>query len=144
VQDRPTAIELLEAAAEFLTNEVVEIAAGALRYKVRVAANVLRIVAREIELGDRYLREEARELAHLVGQPEPRACGGPELREEVLELNRLLAERIRAGALDSAAERARLLAALRKSTLRKLEIANPGYLETARRRRLPQARRDPT
>lgn len=144
MQDRPTAIELLEAAAEFLTKEVVEIAAGAVRYKVRVTANVLRIVAREIELGDRCLREEARDLAPLVGQPEPHASGGPELREEVLGLNRLLAERIRSGQLDSDAERSRLLAALRRATIRKLEIANPGYLETARRRLSPDARRAST
>ncbi|HSD11256.1 MAG TPA: DUF6285 domain-containing protein [Candidatus Binatia bacterium] len=142
MQDRPTAVELLEAAAEFLGREVLEVAGGAVRYKIRVAVNVLHIVAREIELGDRYLREEAEELAPLVGEPERRACGGPELRKEVLELNRLLAERIRAGEVDSGAERSRVLATLRKAAVRKLEIANPGYLETARRRRAADVRRD--
>ena len=144
MQDRPTAIELLEAAAEFLGREALDVVEGAVRYKMRVAVNVLRIVARESELGDRYLREEAEELAPLVGEPEPRACGVSELREEVLRLNRLLAGRIRAGKVDSGPQRSRVLATLRRVAVRKLEISNPGYLEAARRRRAPDARRDST
>lgn len=130
MQDRPTAIELLEAGAEFLEREIAPICEGALRYKARVTANVLRIVAREIDLGERYLREEAESLAALLGEASEGAlCGERALREEVMRLNHLLVERIRAGKTDSGAERSRLLEALRKIAVRKLEVANPRYLE---------------
>lgn len=137
MQDRPTAVELLEAAAEFLDREVAPICEAALRYKATVAANVLRIVAREIDLGDRHLREEAEDLAELLGEGRPRARGEQALHEEVVRLNRLLAERIRAGEMDSGAGRSRVLEALRKFAVRKLEIANPRHLEAARPRRGP-------
>ena len=129
MQDRPTAIELLEAGAEFLEREVAPICEGALRYKARVAANVLRIVAREIDLGERHLREEAEDLAALLGEARPRACGDRALREEVVRLNCLLGERIRTGETDSGVGRSRVLQALRRMAVRKLEVANPRYLE---------------
>jgi len=48
---RPTASELLDAVAGFLTDEVMPATAGQLAFHARVAANVLAIVARELELG---------------------------------------------------------------------------------------------
>jgi len=48
---RPTASELLEAVREFLTGEVMPATSGQVAYHARVAANVLGIVARELELG---------------------------------------------------------------------------------------------
>jgi hypothetical protein len=48
---RPTASELLEAVREFLTGQVMPASTGRLAFHARVAANVLSIVAREIELG---------------------------------------------------------------------------------------------
>jgi aminoglycoside phosphotransferase (APT) family kinase protein len=48
---RPTASELLEAVREFLTGQVMPASAGQLAFHARVAANVLGIVARELELG---------------------------------------------------------------------------------------------
>ena len=144
MQDRPTAIELLEAGAEFLEREVAPICEGALRYKARVAANVLRIVAREIDLGERHLREEAEDLAALLGEAPPRARGDRALREEVVRLNCLLGERIRTGEMDSGVGRSRVLQALRKMAVRKLEVANPRYLELVRPRSGPGPRRGPS
>jgi aminoglycoside phosphotransferase (APT) family kinase protein len=48
---RPTASELLEAVREFLTGQVMPASTGQAAFHTRVAANVLAIVAREIELG---------------------------------------------------------------------------------------------
>ena len=48
---RPTAGELLEAVREFLTGQVMPASTGQLAFHTRVAANILGIVAREIELG---------------------------------------------------------------------------------------------
>jgi aminoglycoside phosphotransferase (APT) family kinase protein len=48
---RPTASELLDAVRGFLTDEVMPATTGQLAFHARVAANVLGIVARELELG---------------------------------------------------------------------------------------------
>jgi aminoglycoside phosphotransferase (APT) family kinase protein len=48
---RPTAAELLEAVREFLTGQVMPATSGQLAFHARVAANVLAIVGRELELG---------------------------------------------------------------------------------------------
>jgi aminoglycoside phosphotransferase (APT) family kinase protein len=48
---RPTASELLESVSEFLTGQVMPSTSGQLAFHARVAANVLGIVARELELG---------------------------------------------------------------------------------------------
>jgi len=47
---RPTASELLDAVREFLTDQVMPATAGQLAFHARVAANVLGVVARELEL----------------------------------------------------------------------------------------------
>jgi aminoglycoside phosphotransferase (APT) family kinase protein len=48
---RPTASELLEAVREFLTGQVMPATTGQLAFHARVAANVLAVVARELEAG---------------------------------------------------------------------------------------------
>jgi aminoglycoside phosphotransferase (APT) family kinase protein len=48
---RPTASELLEAVRGFLTDQVMPATSGQLAFHARVAANVVGIVARELELG---------------------------------------------------------------------------------------------
>jgi aminoglycoside phosphotransferase (APT) family kinase protein len=48
---RPTASELLDAVRGFLTDQVMPATSGQLAWHARVAANVLGIVARELELG---------------------------------------------------------------------------------------------
>jgi hypothetical protein len=48
---RPTASELLDAVREFLTDQVMPATSGQLAFHARVAANVLAVVARELELG---------------------------------------------------------------------------------------------
>jgi len=48
---RPTASELLDAVRGFLTDQVMPATGGQVSFHARVAANVLGIVARELELG---------------------------------------------------------------------------------------------
>jgi aminoglycoside phosphotransferase (APT) family kinase protein len=60
---RPTASELLDAVRGFLTDQVMPASTGQLAFHARVAANVLGIVARELELG--AVPPET-ELAHSV------------------------------------------------------------------------------
>jgi aminoglycoside phosphotransferase (APT) family kinase protein len=70
---RPTASELLDAVSGFLTGEVLPATTGQLAFHARVAANVLAIVAREIELGPvRASAELARGVAARLAVANPK------------------------------------------------------------------------
>ena len=118
LQDRPTAVELLDAVAGFIEQDVAPGLDARLRFHARVAVNVLRILRREWELGPGQREEQRALLAGLLGHD-----GEPG------ELWAELAGAIRAGALDG--RRADVVAALREITAQKLAIANPGYTEGA-------------
>jgi len=49
--DVPSASELLDAVREFLEAELLPVAEGRVRFHLRVATNVLRMVERELVLG---------------------------------------------------------------------------------------------
>jgi len=88
---------------------------GALEYRVRVAANLARIVERELRLAPELLERERSLLESLVGPG-----------ESVLELNTRLAARLRSGTTDVGFERrAQLL--LAEVARGKISIARPGY-----------------
>jgi alcohol dehydrogenase class IV len=129
VQDRPTAIELLEAAAQFLESDIVPATDGRRQFQARVAANVLRIVARELANEEPQLRAEVRALADLLGRPVAQAEAMKQLREAGAALNRELSERIRAGEADDGPWRERVLKVVRALVEDKLRVANPRYLE---------------
>ena len=82
---RPTASELLDAVRGFLTDQVMPATDGQLAFHARVAANVLGIVAREIELGPIPSAEDgltdlaglARHVAAKLAVANPRYFGGP-------------------------------------------------------------------
>ena len=115
----------------FLERDVIPAATGGRQFHVRVAANVLAIVARELRDEDASLRAEWRRLTHLAGAPtdrEPPPDGGA-LRADVTALNAALAARIRAGDADGEPERTAVVAHLRATIADKLRIANPAYLE---------------
>lgn len=107
--DVPTAGELLDAVREWLEREVVPEVDGRLRFHARVAANVLAIVAREIELGADQERQH-RERLTALGMDDEAA----------------LATAIRSGELDHRLDEVR--SAVRASVVDKLAVANPGYL----------------
>ncbi len=106
--DVPSAVELLDAVREFLESDVLAATEGRVRFHVRVASNVVAMVARELVLGPEHA------VAH-------------EARLEALGVHSdaELAAAIRSGALDARAEEVR--AAVRSTVADKLAVANPGY-----------------
>jgi hypothetical protein len=130
VNDRPTATELIESVLGFLEAELIPGQSDPrLRFHTLVAANVLAIALRELAGEETQLREECALLVGLLGraQAEPVRCA--ELRQTVLRLNEQLCEAIGAGAFDEPGKFAELAGLLRKLVVRKLEVANPRYLE---------------
>jgi hypothetical protein len=103
---RPTAAELVAVVADFLDNDVRAATEGQVNFHARVAANVLRIVERE--LTDDAAAEVTGRLAELGFDDEAQ-----------------LAAAIRAGEMDDRA--ADVLPTLRTLVRRRLAVAHPGY-----------------
>jgi len=108
--DMPSALQLLDAVREFLETEVIAASEGRVRFHVRVAANVVGVVARELALGPAQAVAHAARLARLGVADEAE-----------------LAAAIRSGALDDRLDEVR--AAVRATVADKLAVANPRYLE---------------
>ena len=108
VYGRPTAAELVAAVAGFLENDVRNSSEGAVNFHARVAANVLRIVEREL------LDTSAAEVTDAIGTLGFADEAG-------------LAEAIRGGLLDD--RTADLLPVLRAIVRHRLDIAHPGYAD---------------
>jgi len=124
MQDRPTAIELLDAVRGFLERDVVPALDGTAKFHARVAANVVAIVARELALEPAHLAAEwARFDALLGGAPAP--ADPSALPDAVRARAEALCERIRAGDADAGPFRAAVLAHVRATVREKLAIANP-------------------
>jgi hypothetical protein len=113
--DRPAANELIASAAEHLAVNVRPALGGHAAFEALIAANLLAIALRELELVQRSCATQQRREVALVG-------GAPSWAE----LEARLVEQIRDGALD--ARRAEVLAVLRAGARRRLRIANPEYL----------------
>jgi hypothetical protein len=118
MQDRPHTPELLQAVAQFLRERVLPATEGALAYQVRVAANALAIVQREVAQGATAQAREAEGLRALLGPAAP---------ADLDAANRLLCARIADGAMDLATPG--LLAHLQRTTADKLAIDQPGYCD---------------
>lgn len=129
MQDRPTAIELLEAAAQFVDREIVPVTEGQRQFQSRVVANVMRIVAREIALGETLMRSEVDQLSTLLGEQKPHLHVTEDVRKAAMKFNEALCERIRNGDADQGTFRAQALRVTRQMVEDKLKIANPRYLE---------------
>ena len=115
MQDRPTALELLDAMAADLYAEVREWVPRERRFRVLVLANLCAVIARELRAGSEPDREDL-ELF--------RALGGASA-EGSREAATALAAAIRRGELDERLPD--VLAALREHVARKLDVARPGY-----------------
>jgi hypothetical protein len=125
VNDRPTAEELLRAVERFLEVDVVPRLEGVPKFHARVAANVVAMVAREIETADAQERGEWERLGALLGSGEEAPQERDARRAALLARNEDLARRIRAGEADAGAWRGELLAHLRRTVADKLEVARP-------------------
>jgi hypothetical protein len=106
--DRPTAAELLDAVREFLDGDVREATSGLVRFHARVAANVVAMVSREVELGPAQAETHAARLASLG-----------------FESDDGLAAAIRSGELDDRYDEVK--DAVWASVADKLAVANPDY-----------------
>ena len=98
MNDRPTSVELLRAVERFLEQEVVPNLDGPRRFHARVAANVVAIVAREIETEEAQLGAEWRGLDALLGPAGEPPASRDALREAIAARTRELCLRIRRGA----------------------------------------------
>lgn len=117
MNDRPDAGELIEAVRHFLEKELLPtVSDPRLKFQSLVARNVLGIARRELLAESAHLKEEAADLARLLGEAAP-----PE-KAAVRAHNARLTERIEAGDFDAPAARQALLAVLRRQVVRKLEV----------------------
>lgn len=106
---RPTASELLEAAREFLQDEVFPATEGRTQFHTRVAVRVLDTVIRQMELGPSHLQAHGERLAALEYGSDwdlVHAIRHGQYDSRIGELARVLADDVRA----------------------KLEVADPRYL----------------
>lgn len=110
--DAPNGTELLEAVREWIEREVIPGTEGRLRFHARVAANVLGIVEREIELGPAQGAAHDERLARLGVANDAE-----------------LAAAIRRRDFDDRADELRAL--LAETVLDKLAVANPRYVTGA-------------
>jgi aminoglycoside phosphotransferase (APT) family kinase protein len=122
-QDRPLATELLAVTRDFMHGEVMPQLNGRTGFHVRVAANVLGIVERELALSPRHAVLDREGLQDILGGGAHDGHDGT-----LASMIGQLASRIRRGDLDGDAAVASFLAA---STARKLSVANPRYLSAS-------------
>jgi hypothetical protein len=125
--DRPNMLELVAAVQQHLENHVLPVAKAAnyrLYFQTLVAVNVLRIIEREIELGETHAQAEWARLNMLLGG-EPLPPTLHELQAALQTRNTALCAAIRAGQYD---EHLALFEHLKATTLEQLAVANPKYL----------------
>jgi hypothetical protein len=125
MNDRPTATELLRAVERFLERDVVPALQGPGRFHARVAANVVAIVAREIETEEEHLAAEWERLGAVLGGSGERPASREALRDEVRARSETLVARIRSGEADRGPWREQVVAHLRQTVADKLEVARP-------------------
>jgi hypothetical protein len=106
--DLPSAGELVEAVREFLERDVMKATEGRVQFHTRVAINVLKMVERELAMGEKQADVHASRLATL----------GVSSEKE-------LSEAIASGALDD--RLAEVVAVVRATVADKLAVANPSY-----------------
>jgi hypothetical protein len=126
MNDRPSATELLAAVERFLEETAVPALEGPAKYHARVAANVVRIVARELAIEDDHLAREWGGLAALLGaEADPKPGERARLRDAIVARNETLVRRIRAGDADAGSWREALLAHLSHVIADKLDVSQP-------------------
>jgi hypothetical protein len=117
MQDRPTAAELLGTLGEYLQGEVLPNVEGTLRYHTLVAANIVRILGREVDLGPAADAAELAALRALLDRPD----------EDLAALNARLHQRLLDPAPLPEEDEARIWAVLDAATRAKLAVNKPGY-----------------
>ena len=127
--DEPKAEELLEAVASFLQNDAAADLDGRKRYHALVAANVVRIVAREITLKSQLSADEIRQLETLLSTESILIEREEDLEARALALNELLSIRIADGAMDAPDLLRKTIETLTKIVEGKLRVDRPELLD---------------
>ncbi|HEX5939079.1 MAG TPA: DUF6285 domain-containing protein [Dehalococcoidia bacterium] len=127
MQDKPTALELLEAIEKFLDEQVVPATQGTVKFLTRVSVNSLRIVQRELRMEEEALNREWNGLNGLLGTESPPQMLTP-LREAVSARNQQLAQRIQQGDADEGDWADAVFDHVRLAVRDKAAIADPRLL----------------
>ena len=114
MQDEPTPTELIKAVADFLRNEIVPVMKGHNAFKLRVGINALDLVTRQLALEQSGDAAEGARLKQLLG-----------MQGSLLELNRVLSDRIAKGEVDL--QTPGLADHLWQTTMDKLAVDQPNY-----------------
>ena len=112
--DEPTPIELTATVADFLRNDIAPMISGHNAFKLRVAINILDLVTRQLTQQEGSDAQEVERLSGLLG-----------LRGSLMELNRVLAERIASREVDLGTPG--LPEHLWQTTMDKLAVDQPNY-----------------
>jgi Domain of unknown function (DUF6285) len=121
MQDEPTPIELIKAVADFLRNDISPMISDHNAFKLRVAINILDLVTRQLTQETGSDATEMERLTHLLGT-----------EGSLMELNRVLAERIARGEIDLGTSG--LAEHLWRTTMDKLAVDQPNYASYKRER----------
>jgi hypothetical protein len=125
MQDRPTYDELLGAVERFLDEEIVPNVPGSRGFHARVAANAIRTIRRELELGEEHLGREWAGLNGILGEEEmPPALA--EMRAALRARNEALCEMVRTEEVTPD-----VVAHIRRTVEDKLRVTNPDLLARA-------------
>ena len=128
MQDRGSAVELLDAIGRFLRKQSETQTDRWLRFQLLVASNSLAIVKRELEQEEGYLREEWAMMDGLLGEKAMPATF-TELQTAMRARQDALCERISAGAFDDPAAEAPLRRFLVAETTNRVRISAPAELD---------------
>lgn len=128
MQDRATALELLDGVGRFLRKQSETQSDRWLRFQLLVASNSLAIVKRELEQEEDYLREEWAMIGDLIGE-EPMPGTLHALQEATRRRQDELCAAIRAGGFDDAAREAELLRFFVTETVNRVRITAPAELD---------------
>lgn len=123
MNDRPTREELLEAVQRFMQEELLPRLDGHLRYQTLVAANVVRIVSRELADEPGQIESEWRRLAALYAHERIWSGDLQAARADIAEWTRQLVETIRSGEADAEPLRSAVVSHLRENVAEKLRVA---------------------
>jgi hypothetical protein len=125
VQYRPDAAEFLDAVAELLEDDVLAAVPPHLQHRVRVAANICRILEREADLGPTAARDERVRLVGLL----PTLGVAVEDPDDLVTMRAALAARLDDDRPFTAEQDRAVYDALLATVRDDLQICKPGYDE---------------
>lgn len=129
--DRPSLEALIDAASMHLEDHVIPAVKGdaKLYFQTLVAANVLKIASRQVQLHDKHLLQAWEDLGTLFQTPLPIPFDSQERESRLTAWHDELCAAIRQGDYDAVNQRRALLQYVQRRTIAQLEVANPKFLQ---------------